>query len=732
MSFWAHSPKSECGIPAQTYSEHIENVRRDALKHAQAAGAYSAQYGVALQEGAGLAAEYHDLGKLDPDNQTILACGTGKLPINHVDAGAAYLLRGNTLLTTFAALLVYAHHRGLPGLPTEQAKGTRFLRDERLCRLTEERLADYLNAHRAIVSQSSFLANVSDWPGIVPQVGRMALSCLVDADHSDTARHYGHPIPPVMSPLHETALARLAVLDGYVKGLSSGKSEPRTQLRGAIYQACRNASAVPSMYACDSPVGTGKTTAVMAHLLQAVSAKRLRRIFVILPYTNIIDQSVDIYRRSIALPGENPIDVVAAHHHRVEFEDWRSRQYSFLWHAPIVVTTAVQFFETLASNQTAALRKLHQIAGSAIFIDEAHAALPPYLWPQGWRWLKELVRDWRCHVVMGSGSLTRFWELEDFADPPEKLPELVPESLRNTAASAETSRIRYLSKDQPMNLDELIAWVHEHPGPRLLILNTVQSAATVANAIHNRYERQCVEHLSTSLSPFHRKRVLERIKTRLEDKQDVDWTLVATSCVEAGMDFSFRTCLRERCGLISLIQTAGRGNRSGEYGQIEIWDFQLVHNELLPDHPAFKTSARVLLELFHEGQVAASYSKEALRREIRQEGMKKEATHIIRAEQNQEFPTVEERFKVIDTATVTVVVDENVKRRLEEGNSVAREEFQLHSVQIWGYRTKEWGLVESRKSPGLLLWNMGYDDFLGYMKGVLELNEFRMGNIRSI
>ncbi|NGZ07787.1 MAG: CRISPR-associated endonuclease Cas3'' [Nitrospira sp. LK70] len=732
MSFWAHSPKLECGIPAQTYSEHIENVRRNAVKHAQAAGAYSAQYGVALQEGAGLAAEYHDLGKLDPDNQAILACEAGKLPINHVDAGTAYLLQDKTTLNTFAGLLVYAHHRGLPGIPSERAKGIRFLRDEKLWRLTEERLADYVKAHRAIVSQRSFPSSASNWSGLSPQVARMALSCLVDADHSDTARHYGYPFPSVMSPLYETALARLAALDGYVKALSFDKSEPRTQLRGEIYQACRDASTALSIYACDSPVGTGKTTAVMAHLLKAVAAKHLRRIFVVLPFTNIIDQSVDIYRRSIALPGENPIDVVAAHHHRVEFEDWRSRQHSFLWHAPIVVTTAVQFFETLASNQTSALRKLHQVAGSAIYIDEAHAALPSYLWPQGWRWLKELVRDWSCHVVMGSGSLTRFWELEDFADPPEKLSELVPESLRSTAASAETSRIHYLSKDQPMNLDELISWIHKHPGPRLLILNTVQSTAMVANAIHNRHGRQCVEHLSTSLSPFHRKRVLERIKTRLEDKQDVDWTLVATSCVEAGMDFSFRTCLRERCGLISLIQTAGRGNRSGEYGQIEIWDFQLVHSELLPDHPSFKTSAKVLLELFHEGKVAASYSREALRREIRQEGMKEEAAQIIRAEQNQEFPIVEERFKVIDTATVTVVVDESVKRQLEEGNSVAREELQLHSVQIWGYRTQEWGLVESRRYPGLLLWNMGYDDFLGYMKGVLELNEFKMGNIRPI
>lgn len=694
--------------------------------HAQAAGAYSVRFGVALQEGAGLAAEYHDLGKLDPNNQIVLACGTGKLPINHVDAGAAYLLQGKTSLDTFAALLVYAHHRGLPGLPTEQAKGARFLRDERLCGLTDERLADYKNTHRSIVSQANSPASILNWPGITPQVARMALSCLVDADHSDTACHYGYPMPSVLSPLHDTAPARLAALDEYVKKLSSGKADLRTKLRTDIYEACKGASTAVSLYACDSPVGTGKTTAVIAHLLRAVADKGLRRIFVVLPYTNIIDQSVDVYRRSIALSGENPIDVVAAHHHRVEFEDWQSRQYSFLWHAPFVVTTAVQFFETLASNQTAALRKFHQVAGSAIFIDEAHAALPSYLWPQGWKWLKELVQEWGCHVVLGSGSLSRFWELDDFTQPPEQLPELVPERTRTDGAQAEAGRIRYRAVEQPMTLQELITWVQSWPGPRLLILNTVQSAAVVAKALGNRPH---VEHLSTALSPYHRNGILQRVKARLIDKQDKDWTLVATSCVEAGVDLSFRTCFRERCSLISLIQTGGRGNRSGEYGQSDVWDFQLVHGDSLREHPAFRTSARILGEMFNEGLVAAEQCREALRREIRQEGMRGEADAILRAERNQDFPSVEEQFAVIDAKTVTVVVDEDVKKRLEEGRSVLSEELHTHSVQIWGYRKDEWALAESKRYPGVFLWKLAYDDFLGYMKGVLKVEEFKKGII---
>src|SRR5205823_1999425 len=96
-------------------------------------------------------------------------------------------------------------------------------------------------------------------------------------------------------------------------------------------------------------------------------------------------------RKSLLWPGEDPADVVAAHHHRVQFDAKDARLYAFLWHAPVVVTTAVQFFETLASNHPSALRKLHQLPGSAIFIDEAHAALPAHLWPVAWKWLRELA-----------------------------------------------------------------------------------------------------------------------------------------------------------------------------------------------------------------------------------------------------------------------------------------------------------------------------------------------------
>jgi CRISPR-associated endonuclease/helicase Cas3 len=460
-----------------------------------------------------------------------------------------------------------------------------------------------------------------------------------------------------------------------------------------------------------------------------VLAKRLRRVVVVLPFTNIIDQAVAVYRQSVVLPGESGVDAVAAHHHRVEFQDFRSRQYSVLWQAPIIVTTAVQFFETFASNWPASLRKVHQVAGSAVFIDECHAALPAHLWPQAWKWIKELTTEWGCHCVLGSGSITRFWELQDFVQPPEVLPDLIPDPIRASARSAEEQRISYRTRPDELNLSTLIAWVTTHPGPRLLILNTVQSAAVVATAMKDQYGQEKVEHLSTALTPHDRAETLRRIKSRLDSKSaDLDWTLVATSCVEAGVDLSFRTCFRERCSLVSLIQIGGRGNRSNEFPQIDIWDFQLTHSEDLREHPAFKKSARILGELFEEDRVAPDYCKEAMRREIRQQGMSQAVEVIERSERSQDFPMVESEFKVIDRNTVTALVGKELQDRLEHGGNISVTELQQHSVQIWSTRRIEWGLRESLRYPGLMFWDLDYDKFAGYMKGVLDISAFKRGD----
>jgi CRISPR-associated endonuclease/helicase Cas3 len=370
----AHSARRKKGIPQQLYSTHVSSVLEGACDNAAGAAGYSNTFGPILKAAVRHAALFHDLGKLDSANQAVLATTeSGRLPLNHVDAGVAHVLRdpvASPFVQRLAAVIIYAHHQGLPYLIEEGQKLDGCFRDierqpdgRRLCDITDERLSLYLDEHRRAIPGLTADDDAGLAEELPPLLVRLALSCLVDADHTDTARNYGNPTPKNGPPLK--AAERLQALDTYVHGLAHDKegwtcdclwlqaldtyvhglaadgTDDNTRLRTEVYAACRNSDTAPSVVECDSPVGSGKTTAVMAHLLQAAIAKGLRRIFVVLPFTNIIKQSVDIYRKCLVLPGERPEEIVAAHHHRAEYADLNTRQFSALWHAPVVVTTAV-------------------------------------------------------------------------------------------------------------------------------------------------------------------------------------------------------------------------------------------------------------------------------------------------------------------------------------------------------------------------------------------------------
>jgi len=485
-------------------------------------------------------------------------------------------------------------------------------------------------------------------------------------------------------------------------------------------------------------VGTGKTTAVMAHLLRVAAERKLRRVFVVLPFTNIIDQSVDVYRRALCLTGESKEameNVVAAHHHRVDFSSYEARCLAARWDSPIVVTTAVQFFETLAARDTASLRKLHQVAGSAIFVDEAHAAVPPALWPQMFRWLRELCEEWGCHLVLASGTLPRFWNRPGFLQEGERceIPDLIETEVRAETMTFEEKRVAICREPQPMSVESLADFVHNKPGPQLVIFNTVQSAAVFAHYLRDDCKQGLnVEHISTALTPRDRSQTVARVKERLAAKE-TDWTLVATSCVEAGVDFSFRTAFRESWGLVNLLQIAGRASRSGEYDDAEVWDFRHDADKGFSLHPQAKLSRRILEQVFAEcagknRQPAPDDCTDALQREILQDHGEKASRmdEIFQAEKDADYPQVAKLCRIIDAATKTVVVEPGLIQRLENPDRKqwpGWRELMLGSVQLWANRLDAGKLpVKPLGHDGeLWAWIGEYNPFLGYMAGVLPL-----------
>lgn len=752
MTWLAHSAKRD--RPAQTYQGHVGGVMIEA-KAAGADAALGLPQAEFFVEMVALAAEFHDLGKLDDDNQRALAASTGKpLPHDHVDAGVKHLFDLRTHAASYAGMLAYSHHRGLPDVPAQEARprpgqwrgnesSSRFPVAEIIAH-TATHLSEYLVRHQDALQAALPGLSVSKFKPD-PMDLRMALSCLADADHGDTARHYGDPF--AKAPMLKAA-ERLTALSTYVIGLpcSEGASErerERVETRRDLYFACMSADTGPSIYACDSPVGSGKTTAVMAHLLRAAMDKRLRRVFVVLPFTNIIDQSVKVYRDSLVLDGELDKQVVAAHHHKSDFADPLTRELTTRWHTPVVVTTAVQFFETLASNRPADLRKLHRVARSAIFIDEAHAALPAHLWPMAWKWLRHLADNWGCHIVLGSGSLAKFWTLPDFYENRQgagqetteetvSLPVLADAEVEARLASLESRRVNYRTHPTLLDLDALIDFIAQLPGPRLVVLNTVQTAAVVAQALAQSRGRVEVEHLSTALTPADRLNTLTRVRERLNNMDDENWTLVATSMVEAGVDLSFRTGVRELSSLSSLLQLSGRVNRHGENESAEVWSIKLQPGGELRRHARMDIPAGILTDLYARKHVAPTYCTEALRREVREQSNHGLIASLFQAERDKAYPTVVDSFKVIDSETVTALVPGPALDLIRQGQRLDWNTLQMHCVQIWANRKLDFALTEIPAYPGLFAWNLDYDDFIGYMLGAIKSDQVKSGWVQIV
>lgn len=712
----AHSARKN--YPPQTYEAHVRGVCERAGKYAAEAECYSVKANGILSTIVRDSALLHDLGKLEERNQSVLCEQSRRrrhLPVDHTDAGSAALQK---MGSGCAAMLVYSHHQGLPDLSTEfAARGCSIFRNgnAEVRAETDAALPALLRQHEALFPRKPN-KEVQAYDGDPAVFLRMALSCLADADHGDTAAAFGQTekAMPELRPQE-----RLAALDHYVSKF--GETDERSSLRRELYLSCRSAEAHSGFSVCGSPVGSGKTTAVMAHLLEQACKRNARRIFVVLPYTSIIRQSVDIYRKALVLPGETPEDVVAELHSRADFEDIETRYLTALWRAPIVVTTAVAFFETLSSHNPAALRRLHELPGSLIFVDEAHSALPLRLLPLAWHWMNVLSDEWSCYWVLASGSLVRYWELQPLfglSMPRPEIAELVRPDLQRELSRYESNRITFRWREKPIGRKELAEWVQEALGPRLLILNTVQSAAVIAADMAAEFGQTHVEHLSTALTPEDRGNTIDRIRRRLADQDDADWTLVATSCVEAGVDFSFRTGFREISSLLSLLQAAGRVNRHGRNTEAVMWSFSLQDDSMLPKNPALDVSAAVLRSYFQKRlPITPELSTRSMQDElVRDDSCMSAICDFAELEAAQQFRTLAQKFRVIDQKTVLAVPDDSMASAIAEGRA-SWQELQRHAVSVRKEKIVLWHLREI--ADGIYQWTLGYDSFLGYMHGVL-------------
>jgi CRISPR-associated endonuclease/helicase Cas3 len=392
-------------------------------------------------------------------------------------------------------------------------------------------------------------------------LARMLFSCLVDADFIDTERFYlriegaaGHRKPgtPSLASLREQ-------LDIHLAGFAANSEVNRLRAR-VLAHVRAQATLDPGLFSLTVPTGGGKTLTSLAFALDHALRYGLHRVVFVIPFTSIIEQNARVFRRALG-----PLGAAAVLEHHSAFieppptkddpEKYQAQQKLKLamenWDAPIVVTTAVQFFESLFAARPSRCRKLHNIAESVVVLDEAQT-MPLKLLRPCVAAIDELTRNYHASVVLCTATQPAL-EAPNFEGGLSGVRELAPEPAR-LFQELKRVRVRHIGSTD----DEVLAGMLREREQALCIVNNRRHARALAEAVA---DAPGVCHLTTLMCAKHRSCVLGNVRQRLRDGRPC--RLISTSLIEAGVDVDFPTVLRAEAGLDSIAQAAGRCNREG-------------------------------------------------------------------------------------------------------------------------------------------------------------------------
>ena len=515
-----------------------------------------------------LAGLWHDLGKYQPEFQKYIRSTSGldahieTAPgrVKHAIAGAMHAVETLGLYGRLLAYLIAGHHAGLPDWHPGEAKGSA---------LSQELAAEKATLVKAVAGGAlpELLA-----PGIVlskPPIReagemhqwlRMLFSCLVDADFLDTEAFMddgraslrgGYADIPTLRAAYDRHMAEtFAVADTRVKLL-------RTEIRDACLA---HAADAPGLFSLTVPTGGGKTLASLGFALHHAERHGMKRIIYVIPYTSIIEQTADVFRGVFASIAPAP---VIEHHSNLEAENEtpKSRIATENWDAPVVVTTNVQFFESLYAAKPSRCRKLHNIANSVVILDEAQLLPPEHLAPI-LDALRQLIERYNVTVVLSTATqpelektrrdpfgrdiLKGLGEARELAPDPARLYRELERVNVTLPTSPDDRRTWEDIADELTQLDRV-----------LCIVNRRDGAATLWSLL----PRDTL-HLSARMCGQHRAQVIADIRRRLA--ADEPLRVVSTQLVEAGVDLDFPVVYRAMAGLDSIAQAAGRCNREGK------------------------------------------------------------------------------------------------------------------------------------------------------------------------
>jgi CRISPR-associated endonuclease/helicase Cas3 len=596
-----------------------------------------------------LAGLWHDLGKYQVEFQAKLR--GERMQVEHAGIGAALAAAAGGPSHPLA-FVIAGHHAGLANREAQLESGLtplkeRLLRNQELLRRCRAAIPSDLCRH-AIPAAPPFFAERGRGNRRAELWTRFLFSALVDADRLATEAFCN----PVQSR-QRTPFASIAELRSRVdKALDRlAVRSDLDRIRADILADCRAAAARQrGIFSLTVPTGGGKTLSSLAFALRHAERHGLRRVIVAIPYTSIIEQNAAVYRR--VLSDENVIE-----HHasidelgRAETNPERELRRQLAcenWDAPVVVTTNVQLFESLFSNHPSRCRKLHNVAGSVIVLDEAQALPAGYLLPV-LDVLAELTAVYGCSVVLCTATQPALGQRPALPKGLKGVTEIAtaPDSL---ARQLKRVRIRWLAPGQVTPYREL---ADELVGlPRVLaIVHLRRDARFLASLL----PAEGLFHLSTLMCAAHRQAVLARIRTALAD--GLRCRVVATQLIEAGVDVDFPVVYRALAGLDSLAQAAGRCNREGK---LPAGEFHVFRAETLPPPGTLRIGLETTESLLKQHGQALGFDEPRLFEEYFRMLYAKLALDGAGIQHDREqfnFAEVDRKFRLIDSAGRTSLV----------------------------------------------------------------------------
>lgn len=551
MRYYAHT-KSGCGEESwQPLEEHLKNVGVLCSRFSAAwcNAAYSDNLGL-----------LHDIGKYQQGFQQRLHDASVK--IEHAFCGAKesriYAMPG-------ADYCIAGHHGGLPdiGTPADRA-------DENTLLARLKRVSQDCSAYHSEVFPEKIIGNPMRLPQVRDSVSakkqfafwiRMMFSCLVDADYLDTERFCNGR----MRPSSEADFPRMLFAIKEKMSLFPCVTAVQKARKNLLEQVLAHAGDDAQVYTMNMPTGSGKTLASMRLALELVTRHHCKRIIYVIPYTSIIEQNAQVFRDIF---GE---EAVLEHHCNFDYDAVENADTAQKfahdaenWDFPIIVTTNVQFFESVYDNKPSQMRKLHNIAQSVIVFDEVHM-FPSLFYQPCLEAIKLLVRDYGCKALFLSATMPDFkrWMGEFGCEGLELRDVIDDKTVYETFDRYTTEDLGVIKKEELLRRSAVC-------GSALIVVNTRKAARELYDSLSG--EKY---HLSTYMTKIDRNRVSSAVREALQ--QGRRFVLVSTSLIEAGVDLDFEVVFRERAGMDNILQAAGRCNREGrraaEESRTYVFDF---------------------------------------------------------------------------------------------------------------------------------------------------------------